>query len=148
MEFEPIFPPGFHDIEIEQVDDLFVNSFPNNERRRYLTDRFKAFIERFLDLGLSAEIWLDGSYSTAKPEPDDIDILLVFNPIEINSLPVEKHPILNELFNRELSKIRYNLDVLLLPSDDVNKRSYWRGWFGYSRTEIPKGIPRIYYGVN
>lgn len=148
MEFKPIFEAGFHDITVEQIDDIFVTPFENNDRRRYLTDRLKAFFERFFDLGLSAEIWLDGSYSTIKPEPGDIDILIVFNPDEINALPVDKHPILNELFNRDLSKIRYNLDVLLLQSDNVNQRSYWRGWFGYSRTEEPKGIPRIFYGIN
>jgi hypothetical protein len=148
MEFDPLYPAGFRDISFDSLDDIFVTPFENGERRKYLTDRFRAYIEKFSELGLQAEIWLDGSYSTNKPEPGDMDILIVFDVNEVNNLPLEKRPLLQELFDRELSKIRYSIDVLLLPSNDVNNRSYWRGWFGFSRNEQPKGIPRLYYGIN
>lgn len=148
MEFDPIYPAGFHDISFDNLYEIFVTPFENGERRKYLTDRFRAYIEKFSELGLKAEIWLDGSYSTNKPEPGDMDILIVFDVNEVNNLPMEKRPLLQELFDRELSKIRYSIDVLLLPSNDINNRSYWRGWFGFSRNEQPKGIPRLYYGIN
>lgn len=148
MEFEPLYPAGFHDITIDSLEDIFVVPFADNDRRKYLTERFRAFIEKFSELGLRAEIWLDGSYSTQKPEPVDMDILIVFDYNEVNQLPIGKKPLLQELFNRELSKIRYSIDLLLLPSNDIDHRSYWRGWFGFSRTEQPKGIPRLYYGFN
>jgi len=148
MEFEPLYPAGFHEITFDRLDEIFVNPFENGERRRYLTERFRDYIEKFSELGLSAEIWLDGSYSTSKPEPGDMDILIVFDSEEVNKLSLEKIPLLNELFDRNLSKIRYSIDVLLLPSNNVGLRSYWRGWFGFSRTEQPKGIPRLYYGIN
>lgn len=148
MEYDPIYPAGFHDISFENLEDIFVTPFEMSERRQYLTDRFKAYIEKFSDLNLKVEIWLDGSYSTYKPEPGDIDILIVFDADEVNNLPPEKHPLLTELFDRKLSKLRYSIDVLLLPSNNQENRSYWRGWFGFSRTEQPKGIPRLYYGFN
>ncbi len=148
MEFDPLYPAGFHDITIDSLDEIFVIPFEDTERRKYLTDRFRAYIEKFSELGLKAEIWLDGSYSTKKPEPGDMDILIVFDVDEVNNLPLDKRPLLQELFDRELSKIRYSIDVLLLPSNDINNRSYWRGWFGFSRNEQPKGIPRLYYGIN
>lgn len=148
MEFDPLYPAGFHDINFDSLDEIFVTPFEDSDRRKYLTDRFRAYFEKFSELEINAEIWLDGSYSTKKPEPGDMDILIVFDVNEVNNLPMGKRPLLQELFNRELSKIRYSIDVLLLPSNDVNKRSYWRGWFGFSRNEQPKGIPRLYYGIN
>jgi hypothetical protein len=148
MEYKPLYAAGFHDISIDDLDNIFVIPFEENERRKYLTNRFRDYIEKFSELNLKVEIWLDGSYSTMKPEPGDMDILIVFDAEEVNKLPLEKQPLLQELFDRELSKIRYSIDVLLLPSNNEDNRSYWRGWFGFSRTEQPKGIPRLYYGFN
>lgn len=148
MEFEPIYQAGFHDITLDRMEEIFVQPFQDNERRQYLTERFKAFLDKFSELGLPAEIWIDGSYSTLKPEPGDIDIVFFYDPAQVNNMTQEKHNLIKELFNRELSKIRYNCDVFLIPTTDTNLRSYWRGWFAFSRDEQPKGIPRIIYAVN
>lgn len=148
MEFEPLYPAGLHDITFECLDDIFVVPFENNIRRQYLTERFKALIEKFSELGLSAEIWLDGSYSTQKPEPTDIDMVFFLNPIETNSIPPEKLSLFNDLFNKDISKFRYGCDIHKSESNNINLRSYWRGWFGFSRDECPKGIIRFYYGVD
>ncbi len=148
MEFEPIYQAGFHEITIDKMDEIFVQPFSNNSRRFFLTTRFKALIEKFSELGLAAEIWIDGSYSTLKPEPGDIDIVFFCDPKELNSLPIEKQFLISELFNRDLSKIRYNCDVFLAPHDNTEMRSYWRGWFAFTRDEKPKGIPKINYAIN
>jgi hypothetical protein len=148
MAFEPLYQPGFHDFTIEELDNLFVNNFDPLDRRKYLADRFRDYLEKFSELGINAEIWVDGSFSTWKPDPNDIDILIVFDPDEVNVVPDEKIPLLKELFDRDLCKIRYSIDVLLCQNTDIDGRSYWRGWFGFSREETPKGIPRFYYGIN
>ena len=148
MEFEPLYPAGFHDITLDNLDDIFVVPFAENERRKYLTERFKDFLDKFSEIGISAEIWIDGSYSTHKPEPGDIDIVFFCDPNQLNTLTPDKHVLISELFNRHLSKIRYNCEVFLAPTDNTNLRSYWRGWFAFSRDEKPKGIPRINYAIN
>lgn len=148
MEFQPLFPAGFFDITLEQLDEFFVLPFENNTRRQYLTERFKIFIEKFLEIGIPSEIWIDGSYSTHKPEPGDIDIVFFYNPVDANILNLEKKALIKELFDRNLSKIRYGCEVFFIPSDNHNLRSYWRGWFGFCREEKPKGIARIIYGIN
>lgn len=148
MEYEPIYPPGFHDITLDKLEEIFVDPFQNNDRRTYLLKRFRAYLEKFSELELKVEIWVDGSFSTLKPEPGDMDILIIFDANDVNNLPIEKRPILEELFDRNLCKIRYSIDVLLCLSNDADRRSYWRGWFGFSRDEKPKGIPRVNYGIN
>ncbi len=148
MSFAPLYPPGIHDISIDSMDDIFVHPFANNKRRKYLTERFRAFLDKFAELGLYAEIWIDGSFSTQKPEPGDIDVVFFLDAEQINNLEPDKRNLIAELFNNADSKIRYQCDVYLVPIQDPDSRSYWRGWFGYSRDETPKGIIRIFYAIN
>lgn len=148
MEFDPLLEPGFHDITIDSLESIFVQPFQNKERRLYLTERFKVLFEKFTELGIEAEIWIDGSYSTQKPEPGDIDLVFFYYPDQLNSLPEEKRVIVEELFDNKITKIRYNCDVYYAPTTEPEWRSYWRGWFGFSRDENPKGIPRLRYVIN
>ena len=147
IEFDPIYPVGFHDILIDDMDDIFVLPFANNERRKYLTERFKDFLEKFSEIGVAAEIWIDGSYSTHKPDPEDIDVVFLCDEDEVNKVPDKQHLIL-DLFNRNLSKIRYSCDVFIVPTNDIKTVNYWRDWFSFSRDKKPKGIPRINYAIN
>ncbi|WP_159800646.1 hypothetical protein [Flavobacterium sp. MK4S-17] len=147
-EYAPLFPAGFHEIEISQFENLFISKFVNKERRKFLIKQLDNFLSELVKVKAKFEIWLDGSFSTYKDEPNDIDILIIFNEKELSELSIEEQSILDVLFDRDIIKIRYNIDVLLCPDDDINRKSYWRGWFGFSRLEAPKGIPRFYYGSN
>jgi len=91
---------------------------------------------------------VDGSYTTHKPEPDDIDILLVIDYSALLQIPEEQLRAVSPLLNRSFVKANYNIDVLLLPEnhpevDYSERRSYWRGWFGFDRRENPKGLVRF-----
>ena len=144
MDYQPIHSAGFLDISNDQLDNIFLAPFDNKGRRKYLLERFSALVDRFKETGLSAEVWIDGSFATLKPEPGDIDIIFFVDANNVNTLPEEKKKIIMELNNRTHSNIRYNCDVFIIPSQDFNNRSYWRGWFGFSRNEEPKGIIRLY----
>jgi len=142
-EFEALFSPGFFDITLENFKDIFVNQFAIHEKRNYLAERFFVLLDEFKEIGLNAEIWIDGSYSTLKPEPNDIDVLFLMNDHEINLLTPEKRAKLTNLFDRDQSKIRYKCDLFLINKQNTNDRIYWRGCFGFNRKDEPKGIPKI-----
>jgi hypothetical protein len=144
MDFAPLHSAGFKDIDSDQFENIFLEPFDNRSRREYLLSRFAVLLERFKSTGLSAEVWIDGSFSTLKPEPGDIDVIFFVDPNDVNQLAPDKQQILIELNNRDHSKIRYNCDVFILPNNNQNNRSYWRGWFGFSREEEPKGIFRLF----
>ncbi|MFY9224036.1 MAG: hypothetical protein WAQ98_15305 [Blastocatellia bacterium] len=45
---------------------------------------------------------------------------------------------------KTIIKRTYSCDIYLEFTEDIKQRSYWRGWFGFSEDEKPKGIARIF----
>ncbi|MFX3205992.1 hypothetical protein V6119_24790, partial [Klebsiella pneumoniae] len=89
------------------------------------------------------EVWVDGSFTTEKPEPDDIDILLVIDSNRLNLVPVMFQPQIEKFLNRQYIKHNYKIDLLLLEHGKDEDRMHWRGVFGHDREDTPKGIVRI-----
>lgn len=150
--FPPLLPPGFHDLDDLGLKNLCVNAFPTSVRRSTLYCNFVQLTGLLREINLQfkcfGEIWVDGSYTTHKPEPDDIDILLVIDYRALLQIPEEQLKAVSPLLNRSFVKANYNIDVLLLPEnhpevDYSERRSYWRGWFGFDRRENPKGLVRF-----
>lgn len=142
-EHSPLFEPGFHEIDIDDLEKLFVTPFNDGTRRKELADNLKLFLNKLKEIDARFEIWVDGSFVTEKIKPGDVDIAIIFEPDEINNLPQNQIDFLNT--DQKILKIRYNLDVYYVPND-LHKKSYWKGLFGFSRSEQPKGIPRFYLG--
>lgn len=155
ISYPPLFEPGFHDMDEEALRHACVECFPESSRRNMLYCNFIQVLESIREFarqhGCFSEIWIDGSYTTHKPEPDDIDILLVCDWQNVNSVPVMLRNEIDKLLDRNYIKHNYKIDVLLLmknvddPSYDYDYwRSYWRGWFGFDRKESPKGLVRMF----
>ncbi len=144
MDYDPLFEPGFHEIAFERIGEIFVDPFSNSNIRKLLFNRLKAFLKELKKTGISFEIWIDGSFATNKPEPADIDIVVVADPNKVNQLPRDKVLIINKLLrNKAVTRLRYKCDVYFVLNDNPNALSYWRRWFGFSPGERPKGIPRL-----
>jgi hypothetical protein len=109
-----------------------------------IVERFLIFLSIVQDIGIKCEVWIDGSFVTQKPEPADIDVAVFADPNDVNNLSIGKQNLLMMLFgNNNETKLRYKCDVYFLLNDNTDLRSYWRGWFGFSREEKPKGIARL-----
>lgn len=143
MEEKPLLKPGLHDFELSEIGNHFLQSFPTSQTRRFLIDGLNAFVAHLLNVGAPIELWIDGSFTTHKTDPNDID-LVVFSPAAaLNSLPTEKQQLFQALMDRASAKRNFGCDVLFCPAEDQNLRSYWRGWYGFDRNEQPKGIARV-----
>jgi len=88
-------------------------------------------------------VWVDGSFTTEKPEPDDIDMLLVIDYDQLNLVPPMFQPQVERLLDRPYIKHNYIIDLLLLRNGQDEDRMHWRGVFGHDREDTPKGIARI-----
>lgn len=144
-EHEPLFRAGFTDIDLDSLEEHFVDSFQSRARRRYLIERLRAFLlylsGRF---SLDFEVWIDGSFCTRKPAPDDVDLVLFFPPAQVAALtPEDQRAFFHTANAMEETLIRYACDAYFLEDDDPALREFWEGWFGSSMTGRAKGIARV-----
>ncbi len=144
--YPPLLPAGFQEIKLWQLDALFVAPFVGSEEasghRRYLIDRFRVWLGEFEALGLEADIWLDGSFTTHKPTPGDLDVVVVLNAATVDALPPRTQAAFALLFHdRAVIRARYGCDVYYLDRANEDDLAYWRDVFGRdSRSLHTKGI--------
>lgn len=150
--FPPLLSPGFHELDDESLKLLCVDAFPNSDRRGMLYCNYIQFMGDIRSINKQfkcfVEIWVDGSFTTEKPEPDDVDMLLVIDHKLLNLVPVMFQQHVEKLLDRSFIKHNYNIDLLLLyknckGSNYDNDRMYWRGVFCHDREDTPKGIVRM-----
>jgi hypothetical protein len=132
-EFKPILPAGIYSMNVDEFKLSFVDRF-QSAKRKLIFDKFLQFLEYILDFDIITELWLNGSFVTEKPEPDDIDAVAFFDKNKLNNL---KSTPLISITNIQLI---YLTDIRFIDRDNEELRSYWRGWYGFSRDERPKGF--------
>jgi len=142
------------------IEHEFVKNFPDSKTREKI---FKGLLEYISDLsafiGPSWTMWLDGSFTTQKRDPNDIDVVSIFNwTQDIN----DKIPIFGPKFTRYECKRKYKVDgyfIAIYPENHAKHKNteadfeYWKNQFGYARPSYNdiangrknrKGIVEIY----
>jgi len=144
MEELPLLEAGIHDFELGAIGNHFLKDFPSSATRKSLIDGLNAFVAHYSKIiGAPFELWIDGSFTTHKVNPNDIDLVIFLPEDVINELSEEKKMRLKVLMDRATVKSKFGCDVLFCPSGDDELRSYWRGWYGFDRDERAKGIARV-----
>lgn len=137
----PLLAAGFHTMKLEEIHALTVKKFPNSKRRQPLFDSFVIYTTLLERTGINFKLWIDGSFTTEKNEPNDIDIVIIFDQAQVDSLSENSINELLKLADHDKIKARFNLDVYFEKSDNTYTKAYWRGLFGFLRDEeTPKGL--------
>lgn len=146
-EYTPLLENGFKEIALWQLDNIFLEPFGENDQRKQLINRLNAYISEFLYLNLNAELWIDGSFTTHKPEPQDIDVVFLLDESEINGLDEKKQKLFKDLFiNREIIKARYSVDVYFIDKNDESEKQNWITTYGFDTKKLnSKGIYKIQF---
>jgi hypothetical protein len=140
-EFPSLLPPGLHQFQLGDLHAAFVAPFTQSVRRSMLLAGFTKFIDEVKTLAICGELWFDGSFVTEKQDPDDIDLVLIFDPASLECLTPEQQQAARHLFHQPSSKAKYNCDVYCASSADPVIVSYWRGWYGFKRDQrTAKGV--------
>jgi len=71
-----VLPEGVHDCTVAEVEARF-GRFQRTDQRMRLTDKLKQYLEAARQSGIVKAVIVDGSYTTAKDEPDDVDLIAV-----------------------------------------------------------------------
>ncbi len=144
-------PPGDYAPSRKDFEERFVG-VAHGGRRQAIYAGWNLHRAALMAGGLPAATrqLLDGSFTTGKASPDDID-LAVEVPIDrraLDDLDPETHPILSLLQGPRTKPTHacdaypiYSLPVQDPDYDAVTARliSYWTKWFGTTRSGLPKG---------
>lgn len=143
-EYAPLLGAGIHQKSLDDIKKICVCSFCNNSRRMLIYNKFCEFLSKLEQFNIQIEVWIDGSFVTKKEEPDDIDVVLFAKESDVNMLSVDKRIwLVSALEEKENCKTLYLTDAYFVPKEDDTMRSYWRGWFGFTREEKSKGIIKL-----
>ncbi|HYH65380.1 MAG TPA: hypothetical protein VD866_11850, partial [Urbifossiella sp.] len=71
-----VLPEGVHDATPEEVEARF-GRFQRTDRRVRLTEKLKQYLEAARQSGIVKAVIVDGSYTTAKDDPEDVDLIAV-----------------------------------------------------------------------
>src|SRR6266545_4725586 len=109
-----LLPEGIHDCTLAEIEARF-GGFQTSDRRPQLWGRFKEFLREVKACGMVVVILVNGSFVTAKPDPNDIDLILLV-------------PAAHD-FAQDLSPANDNV----LSAQRVNGSSTGIGWTSWSR---------------
>lgn len=135
-------PPGVYELRSEDME-RFEERFGWNSHRRRLLEGLRRAIKNMAAAGIG-EIWIGGSFVTAKELPADIDgAWLAEGDIDVDRLD----PVFLEFDPPRASmKRKYGVDFLIanqLLADPSARRGTVLAFFQTDRDGNPKGIVRL-----
>jgi len=119
-------PHGFlpvvvHDCTLEKLKAAF-GSFQTTERRPQLFDKLVAFLAEAKSARIVLSVLVNGNFVTAKPDPYDIDLILVVAPD--HDFAAELSPGEYAVLSKRRVHRRHGFDLLVARADSEEHRRY------------------------
>lgn len=143
-----LFPYDIISFNHEEFESFFLFS----SRRIEIYEGYKRYCRDMLETVPSMRHWIDGSFTTVKVDPADIDLVCFVRHEDFTQSLAD----FDTNFSHGRCKTRYNVDgyiVIEVPKDDpkyetyyLERIAYWRKWFGHDRSGNPKGVAKLRYG--
>lgn len=144
IDYPPLLGEGIHPFTLGDLEALTVDRFPGSTRRPGLFGSLRVYLEMLEATGFKGFAWIDGSFMCEKPEPEDIDLVLVYDSETIDTISESARPVLNGLFDTRTVKARFQLHVFPVRSEDKDGLGFWAQKFGTQRDErTPKGLAAL-----
>lgn len=135
-----LLPQGVYDCTLDEIGARF-GRFQTTDRRIRLFEKLRALVEEERQAGLAIEIIVDGSFVTDKPEPGDIDLLIVL-PADYNS-SVELPPFRYNATSPASLRRRYRLDFFVIRKGSTDYREKLNFFQDVRGGQMRKGVLRI-----
>ena len=114
-------PGGVHDCTTEELKGVF-GSFQTTDRRPQLFNHLVAFLAEAKSTGIVLSVLVDGSFVTAKPDPNDIDLILVV--ARDHDFATELSPGEYAVLSKRRVHRRHGFDLLVARADSEEHRRY------------------------
>lgn len=116
LEPDGFLPVGLHDCTLEEIRITF-GSFQGSERRPQLFARLRELVREVESAKFIRSLLVDGSFATAKPDPNDIDLVLMLSRNHDFAADLLPHEY-NLLSKRRVQK-RYGFDMVAVREGTV-----------------------------
>lgn len=143
-------PQGLIESNLNEFKNRFVNDFNGSTTRNEIFNGYIRFCNKFISNNIASKQWINGSFTTEKTNPNDLDFVTHLDGVKIDELDVGQQNTLLEIFDNKKAKSECKCDVYFIiqyPEDlsDLfkhykNREEYWLKQFGHDRNEYPKGI--------
>lgn len=151
--------PGEHNLTLEQFKNNFVEDvyFEKSTTRTVIHNNFSELINELINLDLLdglTKIWIDGSFSTQKLNPNDIDLILFYDFASEKKEKVEYHLDLCKFKMKNTKKCHFNCltdytndenfndDDIRIRTNELTSRRLVR-YFEYDKKDRKKGYISI-----
>ena len=111
---EGLLPEGIHDCTLEEIEFRF-GRFLGSDRRPQLWQRFLEFVREVRASGAIEAILLDGSFATAKPDPNDIDIVLAVSAL--HNFDADLPLALYNVMAQQRVRRRFGFDIVVVNAN-------------------------------
>lgn len=134
-------PEGVHDCTLQEAAERF-GSFQSSDRRPELWMKFTEFIREVKACQWMEAVLVDGSYVTAKPDPGDIDLVLVVSAS--HDFSADLPPAQYNLLAQRRVRRRFGFDIVVVKSGSGDLEEAI-GFFQQvkQRPGMKKGVLRI-----
>ena len=137
-----LLPLGLHEANISEIRAVLGFT----ERRKWLIDGLDRFVRVWSDSGFLEYSVIDGSFATAKPEPGDIDVLLVLNIDALSSRPADfRYLAAAYIYDKDLTKREFGCDAFIAAGQ--NNVEGWLDFFGADRRGRRRGLIRLEFPI-
>ncbi len=131
---------------VDALEKTFVAPGFATPLRRRLTEQLGLFVGKLVGLGVHGDIWIDGSYATRKPEPQDVDVVLVVSPVVLSAIAPEKLATLAHYMTREgraYVRATWQVDFYIVKANS-SEGEHWEEWLSRNPDQSSrKGIPFV-----
>ena len=136
-----VLPAGVYDCTLDEIKARF-GVFDRSDRRPNLFAKLAAFVGEVTAALIVRHVLLDGSFVTAKAEPNDIDLILVVDAR--HDFSADLNPAAYNVVSKRRVHWRFGFDLLVAREGSVECRR-WIEFFSQVRLapEQQKGIVRL-----
>ncbi len=142
-------PHGMHHLNLPSIEFHLVKQAAPSRTRAKIFTGYMELRACFETIGANAVQWLDGSFTTTKADPGDINLVSFCDASQIDKLPDAQFKLLTAYTSGKITKALCHCDSYIalnvpehhpLREDFETTYNYWLDLFGNDRTGTPKGI--------
>ena len=135
-------PLGLHEATISEIRAVLGFT----EGRKRLIDGLERFVRIWSDSGFLEYSVIDGSFATDKPEPGDIDMLLVPKDETLSSRPADfSYLAASHSYDRDFTKREFGCEAFVMVGQyDLDD---WLDFFGADRRGRRRGLIRLEFPI-